>query len=189
MTSTVFQVADRYDAIQYTGSNKDDLAAVIPQYSFVAESGAGLQFQAGAGTWFCPPDGWVVWSPRFEVVVAQFNDSAAYETAYVVVPGSAALEGINDELEALQTAITDAVQSTGAATFNFGVGNTNVQVPIQPAMPNSSYSPYAQLFGGISLGALSVTAVTPVDADTVQVTVNNSGLLALGASVLVTVTG
>ena len=55
-------------------------------------------------------------------------------------------------------------------------------------MPDSSYNAAAQIFGGLNLGALSVTGVAVVDTNTVNVTIHNSGLLSLGASVLVTAT-
>lgn len=186
---TVIQVADRYDSLQYDGTNEAEFAAEIPQYTLVSADSSAIQFQSGAGTWFCPTGGWVVWSPRFEAVQSQWNDTAAYEQAYVAVASSASIAELAEQVDELVTAVQDSMQSAGAATFNFAVGNTTVQVPILPAMPDASYSPAAVLFGGLALGNLTVTAVAPNDADTVDVTVNNSGLLALGASVLVTVTG
>lgn len=61
-------------------------------------------------------------------------------------------------------------------------------VEIRPAQANTSYTiNEPRLFGGLNLGALSVTAQSVTDSNTVSVTVNNNGLVALGASLLVTV--
>lgn len=57
-----------------------------------------------------------------------------------------------------------------------------------PAMPNADYTAVAQLFGGTNIGALNITGIAVVDADTVTVTVENTGLVSLGASVMAAAT-
>jgi hypothetical protein len=187
-------VVDRYESIQYDGTNEAAVAAAVPQYTFISEDANGLAFQSGFGSWFCPPGGWIVYSPRFLSVLSQWNDTASFEEAYRVLPEQAALEALQADVETLQTQLTAVVTAlassivgVGADSFNFGAGNSTVNVAIQPAQPDTSFTPLADLFGGLNLGALSITGVSVVDASTVAVTINNSGLLALGASLLVTV--
>lgn len=214
-------VVDRFDAIQYDGTNKADVAAVIPNYIFVAETAAGLQFKSGSGTWFCPPNGWIVYSIRYNTVLEQWNTTAAFEIARRALVDGAALAGLQADMTAAQAdigtlqtdvsaaqgditaaqaditalqsavaalAAADAILAVGVDTFTFGPGVSTVSVDIQPAQSGTGYTAGADLFGGVTLGNLAITDVEPLDANTVNVTVNNSGLLALGASVLVAVT-
>lgn len=187
MTSPIIPVVDRVDSIQYTGSNEADVAAVVPYYTFISETGAGLAFQSGFGSWFCPPGGWIVYSPRYLAMVEQWNDTAAYELARLPLVQAAQVEELQEQLGVVAEALQGAMLAVGAETANFGVGNTTVSVPIKPAQPDSDYDAGADIFGGLNLGALSVVSVTPVNGTTVDVVVSNSGLLALGASLLVTV--
>lgn len=180
-------VVERLDSIQYDGTNEAAVAAVIPQYTFISEDANGLAFQSGFGSWFCPPGGWIVYSVRFLQVIEQWNDTASYEEARRELVQAGQVEELQEQIEGVVTALQGALLAVGAETANFGVGNTTVPVPIKPAQPDANYAAEAELFGGLNLGALSVTSVTPVDGDTVDVVVNNSGLLALGASLLVTV--
>lgn len=81
------------------------------------------------------------------------------------------------------------VLGAGVATVPSLIGgaSTTVSVTLSPSMPDTSYQKVAILTGGASLLAtLSITSTAIVDEDTVNVTVQNTGLVTLaGATVLV----
>ena len=62
----------------------------------------------------------------------------------------------------------------------------DVDVTLQPAMPDVSYAAYAVKFAGVSVTGLAINSVTVVDEQTVTVAVENTGGLTLsGATVMV----
>lgn len=76
-----------------------------------------------------------------------------------------------------------------AVTPSLGIGaSATVSVPMVPALPDSGYNVGVALAGSAQLlGALAILSATVVDTDTVNVVVQNNGLLTLGgATVLVT---
>lgn len=76
-----------------------------------------------------------------------------------------------------------------AVTPSLGVGaSATVAVDMVPALPDSGYNVGVALAGSAQLlGALAILSATVVDADTVNVVIQNNGLLTLsGATVLVT---
>jgi hypothetical protein len=66
--------------------------------------------------------------------------------------------------------------------------SATVAVPMVPALPDAGYNVAVALAGSSQLlGALAILSATVVDADTVNVVIQNNGLLTLaGATVLVT---
>lgn len=189
-------------AIQYTGSNGAAIdAAVSPFIDFVlvSESGGVLQWtsngnpnSATVGDWILYNVNGVNWlsSTLFQkewMCTALCSELATTDTAV------AALDVRVDDLESGVATLSASV--AGAFVRAMGVapvpsllasGTATVAVQLQPAMPDSSYSAFASKFAGISLTDLNITSVTVVDADTVDVGVENVGLLTLtGATVMV----
>lgn len=185
MTALVYDVVPKARCVTYDGTNSADLDALL-DITITAESGGRLDFTSGTGIWYALTDWCITFDPsglvldsrsptRFNDELVRLPDFDAQQTT---------LAGYDDRLDGLEEA--PHVLGAGAVTFNAGPGNTNVNVDIQPAQADTSYTPRAQIFGGINLGNLSITALTVVDENTVQATVHNSGLVALGGSVLVT---
>lgn len=64
--------------------------------------------------------------------------------------------------------------------------STTLGVPVAPAQPSSVYEVTATLAGSAALlNDLEITAVAIVDADTVNVTVRNNGLVSLGGATVI----
>ncbi|MGW3153994.1 hypothetical protein [Streptomyces sp. NPDC001089] len=83
-----------------------------------------------------------------------------------------------------------AVLSAGKGTVPtlLASATANVVVTLKPGFADTSYSPAAQVVGGVNLlSALSIQSTTVTTKDTVTVVVKNTGLVSLGgATVLVT---
>lgn len=179
MAADPINVVSTLLAVQYTGSNSGDIAA-LDQFDFNNASES-----AGVWTFQSPPD-----STTF---VVQTNDWILYaqNQVFLRVPNSEFLTNYScnslcADVEALSSAT--AVRAIGCAPVPSLVlsASTTVAVTLQPAMPDSSYTAYAALFAGISITSLQINSVTVVDEDTVNVVVQNVGLVTLaGATVTV----
>lgn len=191
MTTVVAVVPAKY-AIQYNGANSADIEAAIPDFTVTSESGGTLYYTSGSNTDLCPTGSWLIWEGESGAVIDRCPD-ATYVGRFMGVPQQSGLVGIQDQIDGLSEQVNDLaggapLEAAGIASFTAALnGNTVVPVTIEPAMPDSSYTVNTpQIFGGVNLGNLSVAAVAIVDENTVNVTVHNSGLVALGANVLVT---
>lgn len=180
-------VVSKLKAIQYTGSNSAEIDAAITNFDIVSETGGVLTFESPTGSSWpsCPTNGWVGFT---QGAVSSVQSNTDYNNSFI-------RNAVYDDLSALATTV-DALAA--ATLLSAGVkecpllvvGNTTVSVDIIPAMPDSSYTANAQLFASVALlGDLSITSVTVVDTNTVDVVVNNGGLISLtGANILVTCT-
>jgi len=96
-------------------------------------------------------------------------------------------------LEAVVDALGDAAMlSVGAAAVPtlLASAQVTVSVTLYPTLPDTSYTPHTQLFGGINLGPLEILSTTVVSTTVVDVVVRNNGLLSLtGATLLVSAVG
>lgn len=188
-------IVDRYVAVQYNGSNKAEVAAIIADYSFVSEGGGTLEFTTGGSNRTVNSTEWVrAVGGNYSGV---FADSffAQYYSRYATYgdisgfAGGGDLADLTERVEELESS-PSGVQAAGIAlapTLLLGASAT-VPVNLSQAMPDTSYTPHAQLIASTTaLGSLSVTGISVVDTDTVNVTVQNSGLVNLsGVQILVT---
>jgi hypothetical protein len=186
MTALVYDVVPKARCVTYDGTNSADLDALL-DITITGESGGRLDFTSGTGIWFAY-EGWCLTFDQ-NGLVSDSRSPGRFADELVRLPDFAAqqttLTGYDDRLDGLETA--PHVLGSGAVTLTAAAsGDTDVNVDIQPAQADTSYTPRAQIFGGVNLGNLSIGALTVVDENTVQVTVHNSGIVALGASVLVT---
>lgn len=184
MTATVVAVVPLTRAVQYDGTNSADIDAAIDDFTIIMETGGTLTFESNGGQHAVPTNGHIIFNQTGVVIEAVAD--GYYNDYYQEIPDPAAVTALEENVDALP----DSIEGVGVATFGAIVATQSADVPVtlMPAMPDSDYQPAAQLFGGTNLGALAITAIDVVDADTVTVTVQNNGLVSLGASVLVTAT-
>lgn len=199
MAATPVNIVERKHAVQYDGSNSADIDDAFP-VNTISEAGGVWTFESppSGPTYVVNTNDWIVFlqnmvygtfSPgAFDLffscnAVCEDLDSAAVEEL------SEALDELEETVEALNT--SPAVRSVGIAPVPLLLlgASTTVAVQLSPSMPDSSYTARAFKFAGVSLTDLNITSVTVVDADTVNVGVQNTGLVTLtGTSVLVTAT-
>lgn len=187
MSAVPYDLVPKSRGVTYDGTNSSELEELL-DIVITGESGGRLDFTSDTGIWYALA-GWCI-TYRQDGIVTDCVDPTRFARELVRLPDfagqTAAFADLGERVDGLET--LPQVLAVGAATFTaVGSGDTVINVDVQPAQADSSYTPRAQLFGGVNLGNLSITDLTVVDANTVAVTVHNSGLVALGASVLVSV--
>lgn len=172
-------------AVQYTGSNSADIIAQFNGLSFVDEVDGVLTVSFNGNTIILNTTDWMTQNP--------FVTSSLSHGQYLVEWGCVVL---CDELETLAATVSEigaqaslgSVRAVGIAVVpSLDPSDTaDVDIQLQPAMPDSSYSAYASKFAGVSLADLHINSVTVVDSDTVTVAVENVGVATItGASIMV----
>lgn len=186
-------------AIQYTGSNSADIDAQVPGLSITSEVGGVLSFTVNSVNFTANTNDWVAWNvtqayslnpTQYATEWGCFTNCSVFSTQSTTVDGLESDVGdLQADVTALQGAMAGAfVRSVGVAPVPLllASGTATVAVQLQPAMPDSGYSAYASKFAGVSLTDLQINSVTVVDTDTVNVAVENVGLVTLtGATVMV----
>lgn len=174
-------VVAKYRYIQYTGSNSAELHAEVAM-DIVSESGGVLVA-------FIPANGSQQYTINTGDYVVYFeNMIGEIDTSANEFNRRWRCDRTCDQVTA---AIATPVRSLGVAPVPTLVAsaNTTVSVTLDPPMPNSSYVASAKLFAGVNISDLSIVDVTVVDEDTVDVEVENTGLVSLsGSNVLVVAT-
>ncbi len=192
MTANPINVVDTLRAVQYDGTNSSDITALDPGFSFNNDSEAG-----GIWSFQSPPD-----STSFNVPTGSWILYAQDQVFFVKT--NAEFVSQNDcnitcsDFDAqVDAAIEEALESmpSGSMVRSVGVAavptlllssSANVDVQLQPAMPDTSFTAYASKFAAVSLVDLAINSVTIIDTDAVRVNVSNTGLVTLsGASVMV----
>jgi len=179
---------DNRRAIRYDGTNSAEIDATIPSFTIVSEIGGVLTFTSTGG-WVANTGQWILYT---QGVVNNVFDDVDFHTFYIENALFADLDALTTGVADLETALAAlggaALRSAGVASAPTLLLNTpaNVAVQLVPAMPDSSYTPSAYLFGtGINLGQVTINSVTVTDADTVTVQVQTSLLSLPGVHVLV----
>lgn len=179
MAANPISVVTTLYAVQYDGTNSSDIIA-LDEFDFnnASESSGTWSFQS-------PPDStsytfhtgdWVLYAQN---QVMQAKTNMEFEREY-------SCNALCPDLEVFSTG--EQIRSMGVAPVPSLVLNasTTVNVTLSPPMPDDSYTAYASKFAGVSITDLTINSVTVVDEDTVQVAVQNTGLVTLaGANVLV----
>lgn len=181
-------IVERYNAIQYTGANSAEIDSLVTNLDIISEVGGVLTIESPTGTAITPinTNDWVRYN---QGVVVSVHNTSSFNNFFVRNAVYDDVVDLQDQVDDLMAA--DALLSAGAKEAPLLiVGSTVVAVDVVPALPSSSYTPHAQLFASTAiLGPLSITGVAVVDANTVNVTILNGGLVGItGARVLVTVT-
>lgn len=179
------------NAIQYTGSNSAEMESLISQFDFVSEGGGTLNFTSNGTPFSVSTGDWVLYTQG--AVQATFTNSQ-FTYFYVQQVTSGELSALSATVSSLSATLATlsgvAVRSVGVAsapTLLLGVP-ANVAVTLVPAMPNTSYTASAYIFGtGVNLSQVTVNSVTVTSASVVTVNVS-TGLASLpGVHVLVVV--
>lgn len=205
MAATPQNIVERRHGVQYDGTNSGDIDALF-SLNTLSESGGVWMFESppGSSTYTVNTNDWIVYaqnmafathSPTAFVNFYRCNAECADVESLDVQALQEAVETLEGEMDALQAEVDAlggvSIRSVGVAavpTLLLGASAT-VAVQLNPAMADSSYTAKAFKFASVSLVDLQINSVTIVDADTVNVNVENTGLVTLsGASVLVTAT-
>lgn len=175
-------ISESRKAIQWTGSNSAEIDAAITDLTIDSSIGgvltvtsSGTQFVLNTGDWAAFWQGYI----NGVYTNSQFN-------FYFVE------NAVGSDVDALEAALgsvgSAAVRSAGVASAPTLLLGTpaNVAVQLIPAMPDSSYTASAYIFGtGVNLGQVTINSVTVTDSDTVTVQVQ-TGLVSLpGVHILV----
>jgi hypothetical protein len=154
----------------YTGSNSADLDAAITDFVITSESGGVLHFDSGGSSFTANTSNQVIFLQGF--VYAVFTQSQ-YENYYSEI-----------------TVKSASLKSAGIATAPTLILDipATVSVDITPAMPDASYTPHVDLFGGTDLSSIIINSVTVIDTNTVDVSVQTSLASFNGLQILVTAT-
>lgn len=97
---------------------------------------------------------------------------------------STAMNDMGQRLTALEARTVREARGVKAvpAIGNVLGGTVTVRVTLNAAMPSAAYTATAVLTGGAVLGSLKINSTTIIDAQTVDVVVQSSGLLTLAAA-------
>lgn len=187
-------IVDKYEGLQYTGSNSAEFTASIANLAIVSATGGALTVESPAGgtQWIVASGGWA----RFTQGYIQSTHTNAEFLSYYI-HNSVYTEGAQNAADIATLQGQVATLQTGGRLIGAGAMATPtlllgasavVAVDFIPAAPNTSYTPQAQLFGAAGLlGSLSITNVAVVDTNTINVTVQNSGIVNIsGVHLLVT---
>lgn len=178
MTATSFNIVERRHAVQYDGANSGDIDALFA-LNTVSEAGGVWTFESppGSSTFTANTNDWIVYAQNMALAT---HTPTAFNTFY-------SCNAVCEDVEGLASGTS--VRAAGVApipTLTVLNPDATVAVQLTPSMPDAGYTASAYTFAGVALGDLEVNSVTVVDADTVNVSVSNTGLVSIaGANVLV----
>lgn len=164
------KVVHPFVSFQYDGTNGSSISSAVSMITFVSDNGTTFVYKDKDN---------VNRSVSLNEWVIDFGDgypgimsTGQYTSYYVELSSGVSLS--------MGYALTPNILGSG--------GTANVAVDLDSAMSGTGYQASAVLAGTSTLlASLVITAVTITDADTVTITVQNNGLVALaGATVIVT---
>jgi hypothetical protein len=183
-------IVDRYLAIRYTGSNSAEIDGLITYFDITSESGGVLNFLSNSSSFTANTGDWIRYT---QGSVQSVHPDTAFQFYFAQNALYDDVSGLDTRVGSLESGSgTAALRAAGSATVPTLLLNasTMVAVDVTPALANTSYTPHAMVVGTVAIiGALNITGMSIVDTNTVNVTVQNTGLASLsGANILVTVT-
>lgn len=196
MAATPINIVERRHGVQYDGTNSADIAALF-SLTTISETGGVWMFESppGASTYTVNTNDWIKYAQNMAFEVHSASAFANFYSCGALCSdlATAEVEELAEAVDVLEEAVaaintSQAVRAMGVAPVPTLILNQTATVAVQlsPSMPDSSYTARAFKFAGVSLSTLTINSVTVVDADTVDVVVQNTGLTLTGASVLVT---
>lgn len=184
-------ITDRYLAIQYTGSNSAEIDAAITQLDIISEVGGVLTVESppSGGTYIIATGEWVRFTQGAIIskhTTSELNFNYIRNAIYDDVASlTSTVNTLSGQVNTISAAGARSVGVRDTGTM-LGSGNTTLAVTLTPAMPSGSYSASGMLFGPVAvLASLNILSVTAVNSTTVNVVVQNTGLLSLTAHLLV----
>ena len=178
-------VASNYPDANITASaNYPGASATLQVRTDLEENGGYLVNFAVGDSWYVTQSGQAGMFPAASLANAGYMvdfDSFVTDVCgpIATAAASAALSAVPVPMVAVGYATTPSLLVGASAAVN---------VDMSPALPDSGYNVAVALAGSAQLlGALAILGHTVVDADTVEVRIQNNGLLTLaGATILVT---
>lgn len=189
-------IVDNYHAEQYTGSNGTAIAAAVTNCNIISETGGVLTIESPTGStvYVINAGEWVRWTQN---MIVSAHPTAAFNLYFNEYATKAELDALAATVASNTASIATLTTAAAAGVRAVGVkdcptlllnSSTVIPVTITPGMPSGTFTAEAMLFGPVTvLATLTVTAVTATSATTVDVTVQNSGVAAVGAHLLVVV--
>lgn len=186
MAANPINIVNTLLGVQYDGTNSGDIVALdMFDFNNATENAGVWSFNSPTdSTYFTVHTGeWILFAQNMVMSVVSNADAINNYSCNVLCED---IEAITAQVEALEANPSVRAMGVAAVPLLLASGTANINVTLQPAMPDTSYTAYANKFAGVSLTDLQINSVTVVDEDTVQVAVQNVGLLTLtGASVAV----
>lgn len=190
-------IVESRKAIQWTGSNAAEIDSAITDLTIDSNVG-GVLTVTSSGNQFVLNTG--DWATYWQGFINGIYTNAQYNFYFLANAVSGDLSTLTSQVSSNTSAITTlqsqvsglgtaAVRSAGvqtAPTLLLGIPQ-NVDVTLLPAMPNTSYTPYAYAFGAVNLSGLTINSTTVLNASTVRVNVQTSLASLGGAHIMVIV--
>jgi hypothetical protein len=183
-------IVESRKSIQYSGANSTEIDSEITDLTIDSEIAGVLTVTSNGSQYVVNTGDWInFWQGYIQGVFS----NATFGLYYIAHPvGDVDISELETAIDDLEDAVSglssSAVRSTGVATAPTLLLNTPADVAVQlvPAMPDTSYTATAHVFGsGISLSNVTINSVTITDTDTVTVSVQ-TGLVSLaGVNILV----
>lgn len=180
-------ISDRYQALQYDGSNGTTIASTVTNCNILSQVGGTLVMESPAGStvWTITTNQWVRFTQN---QVSSVHTPTEFALFYIQ-------NAVYGDLSALQTQINalaaGSLLSAGIKEApTLVVGAQNITVDLTVALDSTSHTAHAQVFAPTSLlGQITVGTPTVASTTTVTVPITNNGIIGLnGARILVTVT-
>lgn len=175
-------IAESRKAIQYTGANSGEIDSVITDLTIDSEAAGVLTVTSSGNQYVANTGDWITFWQGYANGV---YTNGQFGFFFIENAVGSDIDTVQAALSAVGSA---AVRSAGVASVGTLLLNTPVNVAVQliPAMADSSYTPYAYIFGtGVNLGQITINSTTVTDSDTVTVQVQTSVLSLPGVHVLV----
>lgn len=198
-------ISESRQSIQYTGSNSAAIDAAITDFTIDSQAGgvltftsSGNQFVANTGDWINYWQGYVngVYTNSqflfYFIQNAAPADITALQTQQAtntanIATNTANIATMNATLGGVNTQALRSAGVASAGTLLLGVPQ-NIAVTLVPAMPNTTYTAQAFLFGtGVNLSQVTVNSVTKTSGSVVTVNVSTTLASLPGVQILVTV--
>ena len=178
MAANPINVVTRLHAVQYDGTNSNEIANVLFALNNETESGGTWTFQSppDSTAFTIHTDDWILYAQNQAFSKSPDNEFDVLYSCNTLCGDTSAFS-TGQQVRALGVAVVAPLVVSGTA---------DVDVTVRPAMPDTGYSPYAAAFGDGSVDDLQINSVTVVDEETVRVAVENTGSLTLtGVSLIV----
>lgn len=204
----IVDITESRKAVQYTGSNSAEIDSAITDLTIDSEVAGVLTVTSSGSQYVVNTNDWVLF---WQGVITHVFPNSSVNNFYIQHPTGTGLASsvttmqgqittmqgqittMQGQITTLQSSLsglsTVAVRSAGvqtAPTLLLGIAQ-NVDVTLLPAMPNTSFTPYAYAFGAVNLSGLTINSVTVLSASVVRVNVQTSLASLGGAHIMVVV--
>lgn len=184
-------ISDRFQAIQYDGSNGSTIASTVTNCNILSQVGGTLVVESPAGStvWTITTNQWVRFTQN---QISSVHTPSEFALFYIQ-------NAVYSDLTALSSTLTAAINAVSGSMFLSAgikeaplltVGAQTLTVDLTVPLDSTSHTPHAQVFAPASLlGQITVGTPTIASTTTVNVPITNNGIVGLsGARVFVTVT-